>query len=110
MKFAERRQKQCVIEAKMGWRGFAIEMGDSVRYEIPGIWSFPGMVRKIRLDLDKQEATITSYHLEIWSRHREQDSGLDQEGADRQDRDRRDRQEQRNRTKNLGKGPQTEEK
>lgn len=64
----ERQQKQQVIVARHGFQGFRVEMGDVIKYDIPGVWGDLGMVRAMRYDLDAQTVEIRSYHVDVLGR------------------------------------------
>jgi hypothetical protein len=63
---AERGQRQRVIEATLGVRGFAVQLGDSVAYEIPGVWRDKGQVRAMRYDLDMMRVRVKTYHNDFY--------------------------------------------
>jgi len=73
----ERGQKQIVIEATLGIRGYAIQMGDSVKYDIPGVWSGLGQVRALHYDFDSMTVKVRSYHIDFYS---SADAGDHQQG------------------------------
>jgi hypothetical protein len=60
----ERSQPQRTVQATHGVRSFRVEMGDAIQYDMVGINSDVGMVRKMRYDLDLQQVQITSYHID----------------------------------------------
>jgi len=59
---AERSRPQPVLEAVHGYPSFRQELGDVIEYAIQGVYSGPGQIRSMRLDLDKQAVTVRSYH------------------------------------------------
>ena len=59
---AERSRPQPVLEADHGYPSYRYELGDVIRYNIPGVYSGPGQIRSMRLDLDKQSVKVRSYH------------------------------------------------
>ena len=62
----ERAQEQIVIEAELGLRAFAVEMGDAVEYVVDGVPTDPGMVRSIEIDWDALAIRLVSYHLTFY--------------------------------------------
>jgi hypothetical protein len=66
MLFGERNQPQRTVRAKLGIRGFSIEMGDPIRYNMPGVNEDVGMVRKMLYDFDAMTVAITTYHVDNW--------------------------------------------
>jgi hypothetical protein len=60
----ERSQPQRTVQATHGVRSFRVEMGDAIQYDMVGINSDVGMVRKMRYDFDLQQVQITSYHID----------------------------------------------
>jgi len=60
----ERSQPQRTVQATHGVRSFRVEMGTAIQYEMVGINSDVGMVRKMRYDFDLQQVQITSYHID----------------------------------------------
>ena len=65
-----RSQPQRVIQATHGVRSFDVEMGAAIRYDITGVNSDVGMVRKMRFDYDLQRVQITSYHVDYYTTDR----------------------------------------
>jgi hypothetical protein len=63
----ERGQKQRVIDAVLGVRGFACQMGDSIAYDVPGVWSGKGQIRGLRFDFDAVRVTVRSYHQDFYA-------------------------------------------
>ena len=59
---AERSRPQPVLEAVHGYPSFRQELGDVIAYAIEGVYSGPGQIRSMRLDLDRQAVTVRSYH------------------------------------------------
>ena len=59
---AERSRPQPVLEAVHGYPSFRQELGDVIAYAIEGVYSGPGQLRSMRLDLDRQAVTVRSYH------------------------------------------------
>lgn len=76
-----RSQPQRVVQATHGVRSFDVEMGAPVRYDITGVNSDVGMVRKMRFDYDLQRVQITSYHVEYYTAERAH-SAADDAGTD----------------------------
>ena len=60
----ERSQPQRTVQATHGVRSFRVGMGVSIEYNMVGINSDVGMVRKMRYDFDLQQVQITSYHID----------------------------------------------
>ena len=60
----ERSQPQRTIQATHGVRSFRVQMGAAIKYDMVGINSDVGMVRKMRYDFDLQQVQITSYHID----------------------------------------------
>lgn len=58
----EKSRPQVVLEATHGFRSIGRELGDRVQYSIPGVYSGPGHIRDMRIDLDSQTVRIRSYH------------------------------------------------
>lgn len=58
----ERSRPQPVLEALHGFKTFQYELGDVIKYDIPGVYRGPGQIRSMRLDLDRQVVTVRSYH------------------------------------------------
>ena len=59
---AERSRPQPVLEAVHGYPSFRQELGDVIAYAIEGVYSGPGQIRSMRLDLDRQTVNVRSYH------------------------------------------------
>ena len=59
---AERSRPQPVLEADHGYPSYRYELGDIIQYNIEGVYSGPGQIRSMRLDLDKQSVKVRSYH------------------------------------------------
>jgi hypothetical protein len=59
---AEKSRPQVVIEANLGTPSIAFELGDRIQFSIKGVYSGPGHIRSMRVDLDNQTVLITSYH------------------------------------------------
>jgi hypothetical protein len=53
---------QWVTEAEHGYSSCRVELGDIVRYAIPGVTTDKGQVRGLRMDLDKQTVSVRVYH------------------------------------------------
>ena len=51
-----------MIEANLGTPSIALELGDRIQFSIKGVYSGPGHIRSMRVDLDNQTVLITSYH------------------------------------------------
>jgi len=60
----ERSQPQRTIQATHGVRSYRVKMGEPIKYDMVGINSDVGMVRKMRYDFDLQQVQITSYHID----------------------------------------------
>lgn len=60
----ERSQPQRTVQATHGVRSFRVQMGAAIKYDMVGINSDVGMVRKMRYDFDLQQVQITSYHID----------------------------------------------
>ena len=60
----ERSQPQRSIQATHGIRSYRVSMGDPIKYDMVGINSDVGMVRKMRYDFDLQQVQITSLHID----------------------------------------------
>ena len=60
----ERSQPQRTVQATHGVRSFRVQMGAAIKYDMVGINSDVGMVRKMRFDFDLQQVQITSYHID----------------------------------------------
>jgi hypothetical protein len=56
-------QRQRGMEAVMGARGFAVQLGELIQYKVDGYSDAVGQVRKISLDLDAVKATVRSLHI-----------------------------------------------
>jgi len=59
---ASKSRPQRVLEAVHGYPSWRFELGDVVAYSIPGVYSDPGQIRSMRLDLDRQTVTVRTYH------------------------------------------------
>jgi len=62
---ASKSRPQKVIEATHGWRSMRFQIGESVEYRIDGVYSGPGQIRTLRMDLDSQTVMVRSYHQPI---------------------------------------------
>lgn len=60
----ERSQSQRTVQSTHGVRSYRVAMGDPIKYDIVGINSDVGMVRKMRYDFDLQQVQITSLHID----------------------------------------------
>jgi hypothetical protein len=60
----ERSQPQRTVQATHGVRSFRVQLGEAIQYDMIGINSDVGMVRKMRYDFDLQQVQITSYHID----------------------------------------------
>ena len=60
----ERSQPQRTVQATHGVRSFRVQIGEAIKYDMVGINSDVGMVRKMRFDFDLQQVQITSYHID----------------------------------------------
>jgi len=60
----ERSQPQRTVQATHGVRSYRVAMGEPIQYDIVGINSDVGMVRKMRYDFDLQQVQITSLHID----------------------------------------------
>lgn len=58
----EKSRPQVVLEAVHGFRSIGRELGDRVQYSIPGVYSGPGHIRGMSINLDSQTVKIRSYH------------------------------------------------
>ena len=65
---AEKSRPQVVIEANLGTPSIGLELGDRVQFSISGVYSGPGHIRSMRVDLDRQTVLITSYHQPVAAR------------------------------------------
>tara|TARA_R110000824_G_scaffold180999_4_gene361601 strand:+ start:1365 stop:3098 length:1734 start_codon:yes stop_codon:yes gene_type:complete len=60
----ERSQPQRTVQGTHGVRSFRVEIGSAIKYDMVGINSDVGMVRRMRYDFDLQQVQITSYHID----------------------------------------------
>lgn len=58
----ESSRLQKVSTATLGAFAIAWDLGDSARYRIPNVISWPGQIRGLRLDLDTQTVELVLYH------------------------------------------------
>lgn len=58
---SERGQRQWSVEVEMGPKGFSMELGDSVRLDLPGLELSDGHLRKVQEDLTRWSCRITVY-------------------------------------------------
>jgi len=63
----EMAQPQRVVQATHGIRSYDLPMGGYIRYDITGVNSDVGMVRKMRFDYDLQVVHVTSYHVDHYT-------------------------------------------
>ena len=56
-------QRQRVIESTLGARGFRVQLGDLVSYDVDGYSDTVGQVRRVTLDLDRVTAKVRTLHI-----------------------------------------------
>jgi hypothetical protein len=69
----ERSQPQRTIQATHGVRSYRVKMGEAIRYDMVGVNSSVGMVRKMRYNFDLQQVQITTYHIDHSTRRGNQE-------------------------------------
>jgi len=86
---ASKSRPQRVLEAVHGYPSWRFELGDVVAYRIPGVYSDPGQIRSMRLDLDRQTVTVRTYHWPDGVRIIDTTGEADRLGKPQQDADRK---------------------
>ena len=63
---AEKQQRQVWVIARHGWKANAFQVAETLAYDVPGLPSEVGQIRRLRHDIETDTVEVTTVHVEFF--------------------------------------------